>query len=57
MEALMVGKEGEVIAIEPFLRYETFERNVALNDQKNIQIVNAAVSDTDGSKTFSFLTK
>ena len=53
MEALMVGKEGEVIAIEPSpSNVRLLERNVALNDQKNIRIVSAAVSDIDGSKTF-----
>ena len=35
MEALMVGKEGEVIAIEPSpSNVRLLERNVALNDQK-----------------------
>ena len=53
MEALMVGKEGEVIAIEPSpSNVRLLEKNVALNDQKNIRIVSAAVSDIDGSKTF-----
>ena len=53
MEAQMVGKKGEVIAIEPSpSNVNLLEKNVALNDQQNIRIVSAAVSDTDGAKTF-----
>jgi len=53
MEAQLVGSEGEIIAIEPSpSNVELLKKNVALNDQHNIRVVSAAVSDTDGAKTF-----
>ena len=51
MEAQMVGKKGEVIAIEPSpSNVNLLEKNVALNDQQNIRIVSAAVSDAFGKE-------
>jgi FkbM family methyltransferase len=51
----LTGPGGKVVAIEPLpltLRY--LRGNIEINHCTNVQIVEAAVSDNDGTATFSF---
>ena len=52
MEARMVERKGKSFTEPSPSNVNLLKKNVALNDQHNIRIVSAAVSDIDTAKTF-----
>ncbi len=56
-EAKAVGAKGKVIAFEPVERnFTTLNKNIGLNNYKNIETINCAVGNKNGTTKF-FLTK
>src|SRR5450759_179457 len=54
----LVGPRGKVVAFEPLPSAQTLlKRNVEINHCINVQIVEAAVSDSDGTATFLAMTE
>lgn len=49
MEAKKIGEKGKVYAIEPFPpNFELLKKNIVLNNYKNIEVFNLAISDKKG---------
>ncbi len=52
LSSVIVGESGGVYAFEPeFSNFKSLKTNIELNGFKNINLVNAAVGDTDGETT------